>query len=34
MNLNTITIDVNGDGVVNTLDVALVARRYGWKEDP
>jgi hypothetical protein len=27
-------VDVNGDGVVNILDVALVASRYGWEEDP
>jgi hypothetical protein len=26
-------IDVNGDGIINTLDIASVTRRYGWKED-
>jgi hypothetical protein len=26
--------DVNGDGEINIMDIAAVARRYGWKEDP
>lgn len=26
-------IDVNGDGIINTLDIASVTRRHGWKED-